>query len=278
MNNSSSSNEETIRILAVGDVVGRAGRRVCTEVLPALRERLQLDLIIVNGENSSGGGGIDPTCAREIRAAGADSFTLGDHTWQRKEARDLLEQNQEWCIRPANYPPGAPGRGWTIKTVRGVSIGVCNLMGRVFIPLSLDCPFQAAKALIEGPLAQAKIRILDMHAEATSEKIAMARYIGSKISLQVGTHTHVTTADEKIFPDGPAYISDLGMTGSEDGVIGMDSTVAIQRFITGMPHAYKIASGIGVLNGVVCAIDSATGRALSISRIRERGTIDGGAE
>jgi 2',3'-cyclic-nucleotide 2'-phosphodiesterase len=195
-------------------------------------------------------------------------LTLGDHTWQRKEAKPFIEDNQDWCIRPANYPKGAPGKGWTIFEKGPLKIGIFNLMGRTFINGALDCPFQTADEILSDPLNGTPVRICDKHAEATSEKFAMARHLDGRVSLQVGTHTHVQTADEQILPEGTAYITDLGMSGSPEGVIGMDAEVALARFRTGMPHAYKIAGGAGFVSGVVCEIDSATGKALSISRVR----------
>lgn len=262
-----------IRVLFLGDVVGRPGRRAVASRLPALRRELQADLVVVNGENSAGGLGIDEECAREIRAAGADVITLGDHTFQRKEMRRVLEQQQEWCIRPLNYPAGAPGRGYTIVTLRRgeeqVPLAVMNVMGRTFMGLTLDCPFRAANALIDGELAATPIRVCDFHAEATSEKVAFARYLDGRISAVVGTHTHVQTADEQILPQGTALLSDLGMCGSIDGVIGMKSEVAIERFLSGLPAGYEVARGRVALCGAMVTIDARTGRASSIVRVRE---------
>ncbi len=260
--------KNSIKVLCLGDVVGRAGRTVCTVALTKVKEALGVDFTVINGENSSGGVGIDIESAREIRAAGADVITLGDHTWQRKEARDFLASHSGWIIRPANYPDGAPGQGFAVVQFNGIKIGVCNLLGRVFINNPLECPFKSADKLLEGPLKDCTVKILDMHAEATSEKIAMARYLDGRLSLQVGTHTHVPTADEQIFPGGTGYVSDLGMTGSGEGVIGMDKEVALARFLTGMPHAYKIASGPGVMHGVLAEIDTHTGKTVAIRRVR----------
>lgn len=256
-----------IKILVLGDVVGRPGRTAIRERLRSLRERVGADLVIVNGENASGGVGIEGESAREIRAAGADVITLGDHTWQRKEAKQLLEDHRDWIIRPANYPEGAPGRGWTIVEVRGIKVGIFNLLGRVFISAPLDCPFRSAEKIVGTALKDCPIKVLDMHAEATSEKIAMSHHLDGKISLQVGTHTHVPTADERICPHGTASITDLGMCGSEDGVIGMDASVALARFMTGMNHAYQVSAGNALLRGVVCEVDAMTGRAVSIERV-----------
>lgn len=267
---------ELLKVLCLGDVVGRPGRGACTQGIPRLRESLKLDFVLVNAENASGGLGLDPESALEIRRSGADVITLGDHSFQRKEIRGFLNENSSWCIRPANYPEGAPGRGWTVVKVRGeLEIGVSNLLGRVFIGGPLDCPFRCIDGLLAKELNHCRIRILDMHAEATSEKIAMGRYVDGRISLQVGTHTHVRTADAQILLGGTGYITDLGMTGSADGVIGMSSDVALARLIGGLPHAYKVAEGAGVLNGVLAEIDIETGRAVSVRGIcaREDGSL-----
>ncbi len=260
----------SIKVLCIGDVVGEPGREVLTKVLPRIKLAEKPDLVVVNAENAAGGVGIELGTAQTIREAGADIITLGDHTFQRKEAQELLKKHSEWCVRPANYPDGAPGRGWAVFTTSsGIKIAVFNLLGRVFINSPLDCPFRKAEELLSGALADVKLRVLDMHAEATSEKLAMARHLDGRIALQVGTHTHVQTADEQIFPGGTGYISDLGMTGSMDGVIGMASDVALARFLTGRPHAYKVAAGAGVIHGVLAELDPETARTISIRRVRQ---------
>jgi len=225
---------------------------------------------MVNAENASGGVGIDPESAREIGEAGADILTLGDHTWQRREAAAWIEGQPHFCIRPANYPPGAPGRGWMVWTsADGVRIGVINLLGRVFINFPLDCPFRAADQIIAGPLKDCAAILVDMHAEATSEKMALARHLRGRVTAVVGTHTHVQTADHQILEGGTAFMSDLGMCGPMDSVIGMDTDVALKRFLTGMPAAYKIGSGPVVLSGCVVTFDPSNGRAVSIAPVRE---------
>jgi metallophosphoesterase (TIGR00282 family) len=266
--NSITQSTHTLSVLCIGDVVGRPGRSICTALLRKTRQELGADLVIVNGENASGGLGIDPESAREFFDAGADIITLGDHAFQRKEARPYLDNHKATCIRPENYPAGAPGSGWTIITIQGVSIGIVNMMGRVFMNGALDCPFQAIDRVLNGPLSQCKIKILDMHAEATSEKIAMGRYIDGRASLQFGTHTHVQTADEQILPQGLGYITDLGMTGTGAGVIGMDTEAALGRFLSGLPHPYKVAFGPAVLSGIIAKIDTVTGRTIAINRIQ----------
>jgi 2',3'-cyclic-nucleotide 2'-phosphodiesterase len=259
----------SLRVLCFGDVVGRPGRMALKSQLARLRELHQADLVIANGENAAGGTGIDTKTAREIFAAGVDVITLGDHTWQRKEFLPFLDQEKERVIRPANYPAGAAGRGWTIVHRAGVSIGIFNLIGRVFTGQLVDCPFNKAEELINGPLKDCRIIIADMHAEATSEKIALGRVLDGKISCLFGTHTHVQTADAEILPGGTAYVSDLGMTGPREGVIGMDAEVAIKRFRTGLSHAYQISKGAQIISGISLVLSLETGRAKKITLIRE---------
>lgn len=261
-----------IRILALGDVVGRPGRRGLQARVSDLKTKHKIDLVIINGENSAGGSGIDFTCAREIKEAGADFITLGDHTWQRNEATKLLEENPDWIVRPANYPPTASGRGYAIKAMAGFKIGVLNLMGRVFINQVLDCPFRTADVTIENALKDCHLIVVDMHAEATSEKIALGKYLDGRVGLVFGTHTHVQTADEAILPKGTAYISDLGMCGPVKSVLGMATEVSIDRFITGMKQSYEVAEGPVELQGVVVEFDPKSRKALSIHRIKE--TVD----
>ncbi len=257
-------------VLFFGDVVGRPGRMGLRSKLQELRTRFKANMVVVNGENASGGVGLDPESAKEIYAAGADVITLGDHTWKFPDIKKYLDDNSNSCIRPANYPKGAPGRGWAKwRSGEGPTVGVINVMGRVFIEIPLECPFQAVEDILAGPLADCKVVLLDVHAEATSEKIAMSRVFDGKVSLIVGTHTHVQTSDEKVLPGGTAYITDMGMCGPDGGVIGMDTEVALYRFRTGMPQGYRVGKGETVLCGVACTIDPVSGRALTIERIRE---------
>lgn len=259
-----------MRILCLGDVVGRPGRVGLERLLPGLTKRHAVDVVIVNGENAAGGLGLDTKTADEIKAAGAMVVTLGDHTWQKKELKVAIETRGSWLIRPANYPPGAPGQGYTTLTVGSVSVGVMNLLGRVFINFPLDCPFRAADEILAGPLKDCDVVVVDMHAEATSEKLAMARHLDGRVALVFGTHTHVQTADERVLPGGTGFISDLGMCGSQEGIIGMDAKVALQRFLSGMPHAYEVAAGEPVLHGVLAEVDPTKGHALRLERIAER--------
>lgn len=269
---------EEFRILCLGDVVGRPGRSALKQRLRALRASTRADMVIVNAENASGGVGIDPESGREIIGAGADILTLGDHTWQRREAADWLEQSKHLCIRPANYAVGAPGAGAVVWTAPdGFRVGVMNLLGRIFMNFPLDCPFKKADEILVGPLAACDTVIVDMHAEATSEKMAIARHLLGRVALVYGTHTHVQTADHAILGAGTAFMSDLGMCGPTDSVIGMDSDVALRRFLTGMPHAYKIGRGPVVVSGCVVSIDRASGHARAIEAVREIIDLSGGA-
>jgi len=259
---------KSIRILCLGDIVARPGRTILTAQLTGLCQKHKVDLVIANAENAAGGSGLEPKTAHEIQSAGVDVITLGDHTWRRKELRNFLDSNEDWCIRPANFPAGAEGRGWTIWEGPGaLKVGILNLLGRVFIPSPLDCPFNKARELLENPLSECPIIVCDFHAEATSEKMAMGRYLDGKISLLVGTHTHVATADTRIFPEGTGYVTDLGMCGSVDGVIGMDTVSSLERFLSGMPHAYKAAGGSALLQGIVAEVDTKSGKCLAIERV-----------
>lgn len=250
--------------------MGRPGRSLLGRMLPALRHRFAAGFVAANCENAAGGLGIERGTAEEMRSAGVDVITLGDHCWHKKDFAAYLEENAAVCLRPANYPQGSPGRGWTIwQGAEGIKIGVMNLIGRLFSNIPLDCPFRAADSLLAGPLSECRVIVCDMHAEATSEKIALARHLDGRISLLFGTHTHVQTADEQILNGGTALITDLGMCGCGDGVLGMDTAAAIGRFTQGVPPSYRIASGRSMLNGVYCEVDPRSGRAISISRIRE---------
>lgn len=258
-----------LTVICLGDIVGRTGRQAIKEWVPKLRKEHLPDLVIANGENAAGGIGLDTECANEIREAGVDIITLGDHTWSKRDLHDYLSKKPDACIRPANYPEGAPGRGWTVWTrpSDGTKVGVMNVIGRIFMNSPLDCPFRKAEELLQGPLKECRIRICDIHAEATSEKVAFGRHLDGRLSLVYGTHTHVQTADNQVFKGGTAYISDLGMCGGATGVIGMDATVAISRFLTAMPHSYQVAGGEKMVNGIICKLDPETGKALSVERI-----------
>lgn len=261
-------------LLVVGDVHGRPGRRILKERLPRLRARYDARFIVANGENAAGGAGLSREVAEEIFAAGVDVITGGNHIWQHRDAYELLDGDPR-IVRPLNYPPGVPGRGTTVATSKdGVAVAVLNLQGRVFMP-EVDDPFRTVRAEIEGVRERARVIVLDFHAEATSEKIAMGWYLDGKISALVGTHTHVQTADERILPQGTAYISDVGMTGPRDGVIGMDRERIIERFLTALPVRFEVASGPAQINAVAVDVDEETGKARRIERILE---VDGRAD
>lgn len=260
-----------ITIVFLGDIVGRPGRLAIKELLPAIRAEHRPDLVLANGENAAGGLGIDPKTADEIFSLGVDAITLGNHTWQKKEVFSYLDKHEEKIIRPMNFPPGAPGRGWTVLPAREgrPAVALLNAIGRVFMPQMVDCPFRAVGALLENELRETKVRILDFHGEATSEKLAMAHYLNGKASLVLGTHTHVQTADERIFDKGTAYITDVGMCGPQDSVIGVRSELVVERFLSSLPGRFELAAGQPMLNGIIVKIDGETGRATEISRLNQ---------
>ena len=255
-----------IRILALGDVVGQPGRDIIKSHLPGLREKYQFDFLLINAENSAGGHGITPAIADELFELGADALTLGDHTFDQKEITVYLENKSRAILRPANFPPACAGRGALVLEKSGKKIGLMNLIGRVFIENLSDCPFRMADKLLAEDLADCRVVVLDMHAEATSEKIAIARYLDGRISLIYGTHTHVPTADEQILPGGTGYLTDLGMCGSYANVIGMQSDLAISRFL-GVRKAYKIGKGDEKIGGLFAEVDMLTGKTLLLERI-----------
>jgi metallophosphoesterase (TIGR00282 family) len=250
-----------MRILAVGDIVGRPGRRAVAALLPSLRRELGLDLIVANAENAAGGVGITAEIGQELLSEGIDLLTMGNHAWGKREAYDFLDDEPR-IIRPANYPNGAPGRGYTvIKSRSGVPVGLANVGGRVFFVNDLDCPFRSALRMVEELRGLAKVILFDFHAEATSEKVAMGHYLDGLVSAVFGTHTHVQTSDAKVLPGGTAYITDIGMTGPVDSVIGMKKEIVIERFLSQLPSKFEVATGAATLSGAVFDIDESTGRA-----------------
>ncbi len=256
-------------ILHIGDVVGKLGRAALTRILPELMEQYRPGFVIVNGENAAGGTGITESTAETLFAAGADCITTGNHVWSQREAESLVEKNSR-VLRPANYPPGAPGRGAFIAPSReeGVCVGVINLCGRVFMR-ELDCPFRGADDIIEWMRRETPIIWVDFHAEATSEKQAFARYVDGRVSGVVGTHTHVLTADECILPGGTAFITDAGMTGATESIIGVEIEPVIDRFLTQRPSRFEPPrSGPAVVCGVAADVDPATGKTWEIERIQ----------
>jgi len=257
----------TLKILFAGDVVGRPARNYLKELLPKLRDERKLDVIIVNGENAAAGSGLTRDTANDIFLAGVDIITSGDHIFKRKESREVLETMD--VVRPLNFSPFAPGRGYLVKSLAGVKIGVINLIGRVFMP-PVDCPFNAVKEAIEVIRKETPIIVVDMHAEATSEKAAMGYFLAGKVSLVAGTHTHIPTADERIIAGATAYITDAGMTGSFDSILGREKEAIIEKFVTNLPVRFNLAQKDVRLQGVIVEIDKASGRAVKIERIECR--------
>ncbi len=264
-----------MRILFLGDVVGRAGRLAVLEALPDLRARYGADFVVVNGENAAGGFGITEAITQELLDAGADVITTGNHVWDQREALVFIER-QERLLRPLNFPKGAPGRGAGLfKAANGAEVLVMNLMGRVFMQ-DLDCPFQAVEAALEPcQLGRAADAILiDFHAEATSEKEAFGYFVDGRVSCVVGTHTHVPTADERILPGGTAYMSDAGMCGVYDSVLGMNKRQPLQRFLSKIPDGrFEPASGDVTLSGLAIEVDDKTGLASAVSAVRIGGEL-----
>ncbi len=255
-----------VNILFIGDIVGRPGRTCVKELLPALRRRETVDFVIANGENAAGGLGITPKLIEELVEFGVDAITLGNHTWKQKELAGELD-NFPQVVRPANYPEGVPGRGSAlIERGDGPEVGIVNLVGRVYLDPS-ECPFVRACKELDELRKHTRILIVDFHAEATSEKIAMGWHLDGRCSAVIGTHTHVQTADERVLPEGTAYITDAGMTGPVDSVLGVDRGPVIDRFLTGMPHELRVAKGYAMLCGVIVDIDEHSGRAKDIERV-----------
>ena len=256
-----------MRILFIGDVVGKPGRRAVATLVPRLREERDIDFVIANGENSAHGAGLTASTVDALLTSGVDVITSGDHVWDQKEVYEVI-QREARLLRPLNFPASAPGKGSTVVRLDGLPpVGVLNLIGRVFMP-NTDCPFRAAEAEVMRLRQQTNVIIVDLHAEATSEKIAMGRFLDGKVSAVIGTHTHVATADEQILPKGTAYISDAGMCGPHDSVLGRDVTAVLQRFLTQMPQRLEVAEGNVVLCGVIVDVDENTGHARSIERVR----------
>lgn len=257
-----------MKILFIGDIFGQPGRRIVKEALPALREEFAPDLILANGENAAAGFGITPGLVEELLDLGIAVLTSGNHIWDRKEITPYLTEHPDGrLLRPANYPSEAPGRGLHVgKTHEGVEYAVMNLQGRVFMA-PLECPFRTADNLLRTIPPSAKIRIVDIHAEATSEKLAMGWYLDGRVTAVLGTHTHIPTADEMVLPGGTAYITDLGMSGPYDSVIGIEKETVIKKFLDQMPARFEVASGDVRLCGVLIEADPETGRAVSIQRV-----------
>ena len=263
-----------VRILFIGDISGSAGRRAVSKLLGALRSRLNAHFTIVNGENAAGGLGITEPTAKALFDAGADVITLGNHAFAKRDVAAYFKEEMR-ILRPANFPPGNPGRGWGIfEASTGDKIVVASLLGRTFMT-PVDCPFRAADTILEELNGEPKIVIVDMHAEATSEKVALGWYLDGRVSAVIGTHTHIQTADERILPKGTAYLTDAGMTGVQNSVLGLEVNSVIERFLTQVPPKFTLAEGDVVLNGAVIDVDADTGHATSIRRIRIDESGDG---
>jgi len=256
-----------VKLLFIGDIVGRAGRRTLVDHLDHLIDRYLVDLVVANGENAAAGYGITGSVLKELFSAGVDVVTSGNHIWDRKEVVALLDHEAR-LLRPANYPPGLPGAGSGVfETAAGIKVGVMNLEGRVFMR-DLDCPFRAADGLIEELKRETPIIFVDFHAEATSEKQAMGFYLDGRVSAVVGTHTHVQTADERILAGGTGYLTDVGMSGSQDAIIGNEKGPALERFLTQLPVRLEVAKKDPQLSAVLLTIDEETGHCEQIERIQ----------
>jgi metallophosphoesterase (TIGR00282 family) len=258
-----------MKVLFIGDIVGAPGREAVSKLLPELKKEYALDFVVANAENAAGGSGITPRVAEELFGLGIDVLTSGDHIWKKREIFEIINQ-EERILRPANFPIGAPGRGFGLfKSKAGSKIGVINVNGRVFLE-ALECPFRTAKAAQEELSKETKVIIVDIHAEATSEKVALGWYLDSSVSAVLGTHTHIQTADERILAQGEAYITDVGMTGPYDSVIGRRIEDVLERFLSAVPVRFEVAKENIQLHGVVLDIDEHTGKARTIIRIQRK--------
>jgi hypothetical protein len=274
-----------MNILFIGDIFGRPGRTTVKKLLPDYRKKLGIDLVVANAENMHHGKGVSESQLKEMQAAGVDFFTSGNHVWKEREIIPRLDDPKLPLIRPANYPEGAPGKGYQVVEVGGAGrvgagksgkggakVLVINLMGRVFMPMHLDCPFRAADKILkkfEGELAGLAAIFVDFHAETTSEKMALAHYLDGRVTAVIGTHTHVPTSDARVLPGGTAFQSDVGFTGPIDSVIGLEKSGIIQNFLTQIPHKHEVAGGDTVFNAVKIEIDPKTRKAVSIEQIQK---------
>lgn len=254
-----------MKVLFIGDIVGKTGRLAVKSLLPLIVNKYKIDLVLANGENAAGGFGITEKVASELFSYGIHVMTSGNHIWDKKESIPYIGKEAR-IIRPLNYPPGVPGYGSTTITMKGIRVGIINLSGRVFMS-SMDCPFRVGMVEIERLRKETNIIIIDFHAEATSEKIAFGYYVDGRVSAVIGTHTHVQTADEKILPGGTAYITDVGMTGPSDSVIGIDKEQIIERFLLQMPKKFETARGGGIFSAVVIEMEEDSGKSTAIQRL-----------
>jgi len=256
-----------VKILFIGDIIGEPGRKTVARHVPKLVRERGVDCVIANAENAAGGFGVTPDVARELFSVGVHVITSGNHIWDKKEIIEYIKDEPR-LLRPANYPKGAPGKGSVVvTTASGEKVGVLQLMGRVAMP-TLDCPFRVGKHEVDALRREVRTVIVDMHAEATSEKMAMGWYLDGEVSGVFGTHTHVQTADERILPKGTAYLTDVGMVGPTESVIGIKKEIAIEKFLSQMPRRFEVAPGPCVFSAVLFEVDTAMGKALSIERLR----------
>jgi len=256
-----------MKVLCIGDIMGEPGRRAVARAMPRLVAQHQVDIVMGNGENAAGGFGITPELAEELFDLGLSVITTGNHAWDKKEAVGYFAREPR-LLRPANYPPGVPGQGGAVvETAGGERLAVLQLMGRAYMPM-IDCPFQTAKRELARLKQDTPAVIVEMHAEATSEKMAMGHYLDGDVTAVVGTHTHVQTADDQILPRGTAYITDIGMTGPLHSVIGVKKEMAIEKFLTGMPRRFEVASGPSVFCAVLLELDARLGKPVAFERIR----------
>lgn len=259
-----------MKILLIGDIVGKPGRRAVSELVPQLKKEEGIVCVIGNGENAAGGSGITPEVADDLFRGGIDCLTSGDHIWKRNQIYELIQQDAR-ILRPANFPEGSPGQGSTIiRTSGGDPIGVINVTGRVFMPYHFDCPFRTVNREIEKLKPSTRVILVDIHAEATSEKIALGWYLDGRVTAVFGTHTHIQTADERLLPKGTAYITDLGMVGPYDSVLGRRSDQIINRFLTQMPTKFELAEDNIQLHGAILDVNTDTGKAISIKRVQKK--------
>ncbi|AHB14272.1 TIGR00282 family metallophosphoesterase [Dehalococcoides mccartyi] len=251
-----------MKILVIGDVIGKPGRDALRDILPGLKQEYKIDFTIINGENTAGGIGITPATAQDLISAGADVITTGNHVWKHRDIATVMEEESLPVIRPLNYPPGVPGQGYVLKD----KVLVVNLMGRTFM-YDIDCPFRSIDALLSKLNFKPSAIIVDFHAEATSEKMALGFYLDGRVSAVLGTHTHVATCDTRLLPKNTAYVSDIGMVGPIDSIIGDEPDSVIQRFLTGIPGRLSVAQGRVMLNAVVVTVNTKTGLSTGIERI-----------
>jgi metallophosphoesterase (TIGR00282 family) len=257
-----------MRVLFIGDIIGKAGRHTLKALLPDLIANYRTDLVIANGENIAGGFGLTESLVSELFKLGVDTVTTGNHVWDKRDFVQYIAKDNR-VLRPLNYPPGVPGCGSIVfNTSGGIRVAVLNVSGRVFMSYNMDCPFRTARKELEALAKETPVIIIDFHAEATSEKVAFGYFVDGKASAVIGTHTHVQTADERILPRGTAFISDVGMTGPVNSVIGIEVDQIVERFLTNMPARFEIAAGETVLSAVVVDIDNETGKATGIQRLQ----------